>query len=174
MNILMTGATGFLGFPLLNKLVVNGHKVTIITRETSDLTRIIQLSAPINVITLSGESLNNEIEFKLCEAGKFDLIIHAATDYNRVDTLYSPGFINAMLPIFLLNFAIKYKVEKFINFDTFFNKKNELYPFLIQNSANKLNWSYFNNQATFAFNSENDQINFNIRRVKFKPGYMNL
>lgn len=130
MNILMTGATGFLGFPLLNKLVVNGHKVTIITRETSDLTRIIQLSAPINVITLSGESVNNELEFKLCEAGKFDLIIHAATDYNRVDTLYSPGFINAMLPIYLLNFAIKYKVEKFINFDTFFNNDKISYDYL--------------------------------------------
>ena len=29
-------------------------------------------------------------------------------------------------------------------------------------------------RVTFAFNSENEQINFNIKRVKFKPGYMNL
>ena len=59
-------------------------------------------------------------------------------------------------------------------FNSLFNKKSDLYLFLIQNSANKSNWSYFNNQTKFAFNSENDQSNFNIKRVKFKPGYMNI
>lgn len=57
--------------------------------------------------------------------------------------------------------------------DSFLIKKNEFYTFLLQNSNNKLNWPYFNNQINFAFNSENEQTNFNIKRIKFKPGYMN-
>jgi hypothetical protein len=34
------------------------------------------------------------------------------------------------------------------------------------------NWSYFNTQVDYSSNNEKDNINFNIKRVKFKPGYM--
>ncbi len=91
---------------------------------------------------------------------------------------FSLNFKNFQSNKFFFNKSIFFSQEKstlgFSYFNALFNKKNELYPFLIQNSANKLNWAYFNNQTRYAFNSENDQINFNIKRIKFKPGYMNI
>jgi hypothetical protein len=91
---------------------------------------------------------------------------------------FSLNFKNFHSNKFFFNKSIFFSSENstlnFSYFNTLLNKKNELYPFLIQNTANKLNWSYFNNQTKYAFNSENEQINFNIKRVKFKPGYMNI
>ena len=126
----MTGATGFLGFTLLNKLYGDGHKITILTRATTSLTQIKKLSDNFNIIFLTNESLNESLESKLLEAGHFDLIIHAATDYNRIKNIYSPLFANVNLPIFLLNFAIKHNVLKFINFDTFFNNDQVSFNYL--------------------------------------------
>ncbi len=91
---------------------------------------------------------------------------------------FSLNFNNFQSNKFFFNksmfFSQQTSILNFSYFNTLFNKKNELYPLLIQNIANKLNWSYFNSQTKFAFNSENDQINFNIKRIKFKPGYMNI
>ena len=40
MNILLTGATGFLGSHLLKAMVQAGHEITILKRSSSDTTRI--------------------------------------------------------------------------------------------------------------------------------------
>ena len=92
-------------------------------------------------------------------------------------TTFSSNFATLHSNKFFFNksifFSFKNNISNLSYFTKFFNKKNELYPFLIQNMSNKLNWSYFNNQTLFSFNSENDYSNFNIKRVKFKPGYMN-
>jgi farnesol dehydrogenase len=47
MNILVTGATGFIGIPLTRSLAVRGHAVRILSRPTSDLTPFAGL--PIDV-----------------------------------------------------------------------------------------------------------------------------
>lgn len=91
--------------------------------------------------------------------------------------VFSFNFHNLQSNKFFFNKSMLFSFKNAINpsyLDAFLNKKNEFYSFLLQNSNNKLNWPYFNDQVTFAFNSENEQINFNIKRVKFKPGYMNL
>ena len=133
----------------------------------------------INNFHTSFTSLNSFYNFKkimFSFSHKNEIQRYILRKYSKIT--FSINFKNFQSNKFFLNkstfFSSENPILNFSYFDTFFNKKNELYPFLIQNSANKLNWSYFNNQATFAFNSENDQINFNIRRVKFKPGYMNL
>lgn len=35
-------------------------------------------------------------------------------------------------------------------------------------------WNYFNEQALYLENQLNDNFDFNIRRIRFKPGYMNI
>lgn len=91
---------------------------------------------------------------------------------------FSIKFTNLKSNKFFFNkeffFSLKDSLFNFSYFDSFFNKKNEVYSLLLQNPVNKPNWSYFSHQSLFAFNSEKDNINFNIKRVKFKPGYMNI
>jgi len=91
---------------------------------------------------------------------------------------FSIKFTNLKSNKFFFNkeffFSLKDSLFNFSYFDSFFNKKNEVYSLLLQNPVNKSNWSYFSHQSLFAFNSEKDNINFNIKRVKFKPGYMNI
>jgi hypothetical protein len=36
------------------------------------------------------------------------------------------------------------------------------------------NWNYFNNQINYSISSGNDFSDFNIKRIKFKPGYMTM
>ena len=36
------------------------------------------------------------------------------------------------------------------------------------------NWTYLENQVQYSMNNENDFSNFNIKRIRFKPGYMNM
>lgn len=71
---------------------------------------------------------------------------------------------------FFSSFQTFWSNDHFSNF--ILNKKSQLFSTILQNMSNKANWLYFNNQINYSLNNENDNINFNIKRVKFKPGYM--
>lgn len=53
-------------------------------------------------------------------------------------------------------------------------KKNEIFSLFNQNLSNSSNWTYFKSQLLFWKNSSKNDINVNIKRVKFKPGYMTM
>lgn len=59
-------------------------------------------------------------------------------------------------------------------FDNYMKKNNELLFIFNQNFFQSKNWTYFHNQINSNKNNFNDESNFIIKRVKFKPGYMNL
>ena len=50
----------------------------------------------------------------------------------------------------------------------------EFSHFLTQNTYYSKSWSFFNKQLNYVKNNINDESNFIIKRVKFKPGYMSL
>jgi len=119
MNILLTGATGFLGSNLLAALVGDGHKVTVIIRQTSVLNRIDQLMDRIAIHTLGEYSaLEN-----LFSTNNFDVIIHCATNYGR-GQVDSTELLNAnlILPLQLLQAGSRAGVHCFINTDTILDK----------------------------------------------------
>ncbi len=75
---------------------------------------------------------------------------------------------------FFNNF-LKSDSESNFNFFNFINKKdNHIQSMLNKNLSSFLNWTYYNNQTDYYKNTHTENSDFNIKRVRFKPGYMTL
>lgn len=124
MNILLTGATGFLGSHLLPELIKKEHKVIILRRSFSDDWRIKNYISQVKSYEI--DKINIEKVFK---DNKIDVIIHLATDYGRKNNNDIMKMIepNIKLPSMLLDLAVKNRVKMFINSDTSFDSKYTLY-----------------------------------------------
>lgn len=112
MNILLTGATGFIGSHLAIRLAEN-NDIFIIKRKKSDLWRIKEIVNKIRIYDVEDELEN---AFK---DNKIDVVIHLAAKYikkekNSID-ISSMAEANIVFPTALLNLAVKYKVKSFIN-----------------------------------------------------------
>lgn len=59
-------------------------------------------------------------------------------------------------------------------FDSFFKRNNEAFFILNKKLLFSNKWTYFNEQLSYIKNYIRDDFNFNIKRIRFKPGYMNL
>lgn len=119
-TILLTGANGFIGSNILNKLTENKEYNIIITlRKTSDTSKIRHI--PKSLYTSFYTDISSlRLLFKI---NKIDGIIHCATKYGKngeqiSDILKS----NIMLPVHLLEYAIENNVKFFMNMDSFFTK----------------------------------------------------
>lgn len=134
-TILLTGATGFLGSHLLSVLLKKQYNIIILKRSFSNTERINKhLDSPY---IKSYDIDNTNIENIFIE-NKIDIIIHCATEYGRrCDSSYNVLQTNLMLPIKLLENAVKYDVSTFINTDSYFNKENLSYSFLLNYSLSK-------------------------------------
>jgi nucleoside-diphosphate-sugar epimerase len=114
-KILLTGANGFLGSHILKKLLKNKNDVVIIVRETSDLSRIKNLTG-FSTFKIDENFSNISI---LYEMYSIETIIHVATEYGR-SSLYSNVInSNVIFPIKLIELADKNKLKLFINTDSF-------------------------------------------------------
>ncbi len=117
-KILITGATGFLGSNLLKQLLKQGHEISILKRSTSDLFRLKDVIQEIVSYNLDEISIDDCLHHV-----KPNIVIHCATDYGRKNV--EPSTIidaNLILPLKLLELCRKYKVECFINTDTYLDK----------------------------------------------------
>lgn len=147
-TVLLTGATGFLGSHLLKGLINSKeYKIIILKRSFSDTWRIKDI---INKDVIVYDIDNYPIE-KIFEQNKIDIIVHTATEYGRTDNSCSSVLeTNLMFPIKLAETAINYNVKCFINTDSYFNKENMAYSFLLNYSLSKkslLMWlKYFSNR----------------------------
>lgn len=127
MKVLLTGATGFIGKKLTSFLLANGCEIIIIARKNSKLLEIEKLTKDLDVEFIE----NNDLEAIFRRNRNINLIIHAATDYGIDDSAFLNTFrTNVELPLNLLGLAVKYKIPKFINLDTFYNCKNTNYEYL--------------------------------------------
>lgn len=110
-TVLLTGATGYLGSQLLEKLLIRNFKVCIIKRENSNLNRIIHLVGNYELYNNDDQSLN-----RLFNENDIDLIIHTATSYGRKgESLLEIKEANLDFPLRLLKLAMEFKVGYFIN-----------------------------------------------------------
>jgi hypothetical protein len=61
------------------------------------------------------------------------------------------------------------------NFFEFINNKTNQVQFLLNRGiSSSSNWTYYDKQVNFFKNTYNDDYDFNIKRIRFKPGYMTL
>jgi len=134
-TILLTGATGFLGSHLLKTLLIKtDNDVIILKRSFSNTWRIkdVIVSKRVKTFDIDKNPIAN-IDFK-----NIDTIIHCATEYGRSDnSCFSVLESNLMFPIKLLELAVKNNVKTFINTDSYFNKENMSYSYLLNYSLSK-------------------------------------
>ena len=72
-KILITGGTGFVGIPLVKKLIELGHELKLLVRETSDISPFEGLQ---NIKYMIGDVSDIDSLYKAAE--KVDLIYHLA------------------------------------------------------------------------------------------------
>jgi len=117
MRFFLTGATGFLGRHILKILLDQKHKVTILTREKSNLKCIEPLLPEINVVEANQTDVDEM--FKL---NQFDAVIHTLTNYGRGQDVSEALRSNTFFSLQLLESACKYGVPLWFNTDTFLSK----------------------------------------------------
>lgn len=128
MNILLTGATGFLGSHLLRAFLRSDYQITILKRSFSDIRRIKKYLGKIKSFDIDQVPLERPFE----ECGKFDCVVHTATNYGRKGETASDVFdANLSFPLHLLN------TSTFFNTSTFLNTSTILYPCLNYYSLSK-------------------------------------
>lgn len=118
MNILMTGATGFLGSNLVVKLIEENHNITVLVRSSSSLHRISGLLDRITVHVMEAGGVQ-----EVFHTTKIDTIIHCATEYGR-NKIATPELVeaNLLMPLRLLQAGCDAGVRCFINTDTVLDK----------------------------------------------------
>jgi CDP-paratose synthetase len=140
-TILLTGATGYLGSRLLEKLLQQNYTVIIVKRKTSSFEKIKELA---NIKFYN----NSEADIKqLFEENNIDLILHLATLYGRKgETLMEIKNANLDFPLLLLNYALENDVKYFINTGTSLPFLTNQYALFKNQFAECL--QFFNNKIT--------------------------
>lgn len=134
-TILLTGATGFLGSHLLAELCARGYKILVLKRSFSSLVRISSLLKNPLVKTYD---IDVTPPARVFEENKVDAVIHCATNYGRTENSCAQLLqTNLMFPITLLDLCVEHKTGLFINTDSYFNKDNLSYSYLLNYSLSK-------------------------------------
>jgi len=116
-NVLVTGATGFIGYHLTKKLLAQNCNVIAVGR---DFKLINKLEANSHLIKLKGDLINNDFLVNLFSKYRIDVIFHlAAKVHDRLEKDANQyRLINVNLTEKLAELALKNNVEKLIFFST--------------------------------------------------------
>lgn len=112
MNILLTGATGYLGSCLAQMLLAEGHTVSCIVRDVNRLNRLAPLSNKVNLVSIE--------QIKPCmEQLKCEMVVHTACTYARgSNTIEDVIAGNLTFPLRVLQIAAEAGVQRWINTGT--------------------------------------------------------
>lgn len=127
MNILVLGATGYLGNKLVHRLSAGGHYIVCTKRADSDITRLSDLidNKRIKMISADIEAIEAALQ---CE--RFDWILNMASNYGRADTLYETVIAsNIEFPLNVLNAATEKGTSKFLTIGTGLPEQLNMYSF---------------------------------------------
>jgi len=123
-TVLLTGATGFLGSYLVKKLLQDGHQVIILKRSFSNIYRLKNVFSQIASYDLD----KCDLETPFRDFAQIDVVIHTATLYGRNNEAFADLVeANTFFPLRLLNAAIKFNVETYLNTDTPLHKQLNFY-----------------------------------------------
>ncbi|MBR4330010.1 MAG: NAD(P)-dependent oxidoreductase [Candidatus Riflebacteria bacterium] len=123
MNILLLGATGYLGCNIAKKLCDSGHNITCVIRISSD-TSILE-TLPVDYISNDLDSIELYLRHN-----PVDWIINGVCSYNSNKSLYADLLVsNTIFPLNVLNLAIKYGVKGFLTMGTSLPNDFNLYSF---------------------------------------------
>lgn len=157
MNILITGASGYLGSQLTKRLVADGHKVSLLLRETSSLAR---LSSCYEDCIIERYSHLSEIRMIVKRVDP-EIVIHTACLYGRNgELIYDLLEANLLFGITIIDAIIKLDLSaKFINTDTCLNADLDAYS---------LSKSQFTSWGRAKSHSSNSPLTFiNVRLQQF-------
>ena len=117
MNILMTGATGYLGRRLIGLLAGVGHQVAAIKRVTSTVPETIGALSAVRWYDIEHSPVPDILE----HYGHIDVILHLATDYGRDrGAPLQPFKVNLALPMSLIDGVLQSGNVAVVNADSFF------------------------------------------------------
>lgn len=115
MNVLLTGATGFLGSHLVKALMSAGHRVVLLKRSHSRCERIAEILSLVTAYDIDHSDMERPFR-----ENSIDAVIHTATCYGRNgEGLEMIARANLNLPLELLGCSIRFGVGLFLNTDTF-------------------------------------------------------
>lgn len=113
----MTGATGFIGSFLLERLLNDGYEVVILKRSISDTWRITPLLEKVKIYDIDVDGIE-----KPFSENKIDCVMHLATYYvkfnDKLDDVAKMIDFNVNTATQLCELAIKYGVTHFVNSGT--------------------------------------------------------
>lgn len=113
-TIVITGATGYLGFKFLKNILKTNYNICVLKRETSDISKIKDLSGNINFYNSDESGVR-----QMFVENNVEMIIHFATLYGRKgETIFEIKEANLDTPLLLLQYAIEHGVKYFINTGT--------------------------------------------------------
>lgn len=132
-SIVLTGATGFIGSHLLQALVDSGRDVAILCRSFSDTRRIKHLLGRVRRIDIDMQDIVQALSMTILLG-----VIHVAADYGRMGNEVERVFkSNFLLPVKILDAAIRNQARFFINTESFFNKPQFDHPYLQEYTYSK-------------------------------------
>ena len=117
-RVLITGATGFVGSHILEKVIESGFWPVVLVRNCSDLSRIESCLDSCEVHNI-GDSLPGALD----GIESVDAVIHLATLYKKVNGLSDIGALvdgNLKNSIELYEWALENRVDRFIFFSSYF------------------------------------------------------
>lgn len=118
MNILLTGATGFLGRHVLKELLREEHDVTVLKRSWSHCDQIVSELKKCQFYDIDQTPLDT-----IFREQQFETVIHCATEYGKNKRADQVALSNLVFPLQLLETAISAQCPYFINTDSFFTKQ---------------------------------------------------
>lgn len=121
MNILLTGATGFIGTHLRRKLTEK-YNVTVLVRPSTEISELIKEGLKVVVYKGNIDSLGDELVKR-----KINGVIHLASLYLKQHTTADVKNLinsNVMFPTELLEASVRANVNWFINTGTFWQHYN--------------------------------------------------